>query len=1070
MPIAVLSGSVSLLEARAAKTLNMAWHDGLLDLQAQTPSAGATQAGSVSLKGGWGGSRTLRADWRGVTPRALHGLAPPLQLSGNAVVRPRWRDGLLALAQTDMDVAAEVQGLYGQAFAADVPSAKAFAPATPVPVSLNLAGRYGPGRVLIQSLRLQSQEARASVADSAVQWGGPVPWAVKLAAHVQDFDPRVWLPWPATVTGAHRVSGKLSADLNARWQGQARLDVAPSVLGGLPLQGQVVWQSPANPQRMSLNADVDVAGNALRVQAELPWRRDARGDLDWAEGAQWHGRIQAPALHQLQAIAPLLGAARIGGVVEGEGSARGLWPDLRSEGRLNVSRFQWDTRAGQAYRLESAQANWQLDTADLQAPTQVRVALSKGVAGPMALEQATLEVDGSLQAHRLKLVADMTQQLRKERKPTPVHAELAGQGGLARAGREKAFTGWDGQISQLLVRTGGLTPHVLLMAQPFRIQGNWQQDGRSVVVSPTSVNVLGAGLDVQKLQWRTASVVQDPLGDLQADVQLNPLNLATVLASWQPQAGWGGDLVLTGKLNLRHSQAQPWVVDADVRHLSGDLSLAEPTIEGNVVQRLGIRQASLTVRARDGRWSAEQQFDGRLFGVLSGQAAVTVADPHRLPSADDALSGALNLQVRNLRPWGTWLPAGWRLSGQMQAQATLGGTVGAPQYAGKVTGQGLGIGQALLGVNITDGELEMTLEGDHLHLTRFEAKSGSQGGSLVATGDMQPAEEGMRTTLNIQADRFGLLQRVDRRVVVSGELQGHAEGEDIDILGKVRVDEGLIDISKSDAPMVGDDVYVVNRPGDDEEEEEDTSSSGGPQRKVNANIEVNLGSKLKLRGRGLDAFLTGALTVTTPSNRPSLRGTIKVENGTYAAYGQKLVIERGSVAFTGPIENPRLDILAMRAQSPTAASTDVKVGVNITGTAQDPRVRLYSDPAMSETEKLSWLVLGRAPTGLGGADIGLLQTAAVALLSGEGSSPSDNLIGKLGLDELSVRQSDGAVRETVVNLGKQVSKYWYVGYERSLNATSGNWQLIYRLAQRFTVRAQAGDDNAIDFIWSWRWD
>ena len=30
--------------------------------------------------------------------------------------------------------------------------------------------------------------------------------------------------------------------------------------------------------------------------------------------------------------------------------------------------------------------------------------------------------------------------------------------------------------------------------------------------------------------------------------------------------------------------------------------------------------------------------------------------------------------------------------------------------------------------------------------------------------------------------------------------------------------------------------------------------------------------------------------------------------------------------------------------------------------------------------------------------------------------------------------------------------------------------LFYRLAQRFTVRAQSGDDNAIDLIWWLRWD
>jgi translocation and assembly module TamB len=61
------------------------------------------------------------------------------------------------------------------------------------------------------------------------------------------------------------------------------------------------------------------------------------------------------------------------------------------------------------------------------------------------------------------------------------------------------------------------------------------------------------------------------------------------------------------------------------------------------------------------------------------------------------------------------------------------------------------------------------------------------------------------------------------------------------------------------------------------------------------------------------------------------------------------------------------------------------------------------------------------------------------------------------------------VRETVVSIGKQLSKRWYVGYERSLNATTGNWQLIYRIAQRLTLRAQSGLDNSLDAIWTWRW-
>ena len=38
----------------------------------------------------------------------------------------------------------------------------------------------------------------------------------------------------------------------------------------------------------------------------------------------------------------------------------------------------------------------------------------------------------------------------------------------------------------------------------------------------------------------------------------------------------------------------------------------------------------------------------------------------------------------------------------------------------------------------------------------------------------------------------------------------------------------------------------------------------------------------------------------------------------------------------------------------------LSVGVQVSGTARAPRVRLYSDPDMPDAEKLSWLVLGRS--------------------------------------------------------------------------------------------------------------
>jgi translocation and assembly module TamB len=190
---------------------------------------------------------------------------------------------------------------------------------------------------------------------------------------------------------------------------------------------------------------------------------------------------------------------------------------------------------------------------------------------------------------------------------------------------------------------------------------------------------------------------------------------------------------------------------------------------------------------------------------------------------------------------------------------------------------------------------------------------------------------------------------------------------------------------------------------------------------------------------------------------------VRAESGTYVAYGQKLVIERGVIRFAGDAGNPRLDIIAVRP------NLDVRVGVAVAGNTLSPRVRLFSEPEMSELDKLSWLVMGRASEGLGRTDTALLQRAAVALLAGS-EGGGDALLKNIGLDELSLRQTQsGDVRDTVVSLGKQLSARWYVGYERGVNATTGTWQLIYRIAQRFTLRAQSGEENSLDLVWTWRW-
>ena len=168
----------------------------------------------------------------------------------------------------------------------------------------------------------------------------------------------------------------------------------------------------------------------------------------------------------------------------------------------------------------------------------------------------------------------------------------------------------------------------------------------------------------------------------------------------------------------------------------------------------------------------------------------------------------IELDVANLGTWGTWVPAGWRLGGELRVGASFGGRVGAPEYTGRVVGRGLGVRNFVQGVNIVDGDVAIALQGTAARIERFDARAGD--GRLEVTGDATfgAAPEAQ---LQLRADRFQMLGRVDRRIVASGAAQVRLDARRIAVDGRFGVDEGLIDFSRGDAPTLGDDVQVIRR-------------------------------------------------------------------------------------------------------------------------------------------------------------------------------------------------------------------------------------------------------------------
>jgi translocation and assembly module TamB len=221
-------------------------------------------------------------------------------------------------------------------------------------------------------------------------------------------------------------------------------------------------------------------------------------------------------------------------------------------------------------------------------------------------------------------------------------------------------------------------------------------------------------------------------------------------------------------------------------------------------------------------------------------------------------------------------------------------------------------------------------------------------------------------------------------------------------------------------------------------------------------VDVDLGSGFTFSGEGLDTGLRGQVRVATlPDGALNGFGRIQANNGTYFAFGQKLTIDRGQLIFDGPLDNPALDVVALRK------NLAVEAGVEVTGTARFPRVRLVSNPPVPDNEKLAWLMPGQGLDRASSGDMVALSAASGALL-GRGQRPlNQEIASRVGLDDISfagshVATATGATRGQVVTFGKRLSDRLTLVYEQGLTVATNALRIEYALSRTLTLRAEAG--------------
>lgn len=645
--------------------------------------------------------------------------------------------------------------------------------------------------------------------------------------------------------------------------------------------------------------------------------------------------------------------------------------------------------------------------------------------------------------------------------------QLQGQAGQTKTGVQGALNSLKASLESPLRGPGAWT---LATRQAIPLQwansGAWSVGSGQAALTPPA-RIGGANTRPALVSWNPA---EGKPGQLHSVGRLEALPMAWVEAiagSSLTEAGLQSDLVFGGDWDI--TLAQQLRVRAQVQRTSGDVVLrgddstpAGANTPNNTQIRAQIREARFTLTSDGPALRAALRWDTANAGQVDATASTTLTqqgDQWSWPE-QSPIAGQLQAKLPRIADWSVLAPPGWRMRGNLEANATLSGTRATPQLHGKLQAQNLALRSVVDGVELSDGSLQATLQGDSLTIDNFTLK-GAGGGDVTARGTVgwPGGKPGM--DIQAQARQLRVTTRPDMRITVSGQLAAKLQDTQLHLDGALKVDNARITLPEESAPKLDSDV-VVRRPGS---ANTDTAAAAPQARQITPvlNIKLDVGEDFHLRGLGINTELRGEVQLTGDGTTPKLTGAIRTHNGEYRAYGQWLNIDTGVIRFTGPYDNPVLDILALRP------NLTIKVGVQITGSALAPNIRLYSSPALSDTEALAWLLLGHSSAS-GGAEAAMLQQAALAVVGGK--QTDGGIAGRLGLDELSVGSTTNAEgsKSGAVTLGKRFSRNFYISYEASLAGAMGTLYVFYDLSQRFTLRGQSGANSAVDLIFTLRYD
>lgn len=818
-------------------------------------------------------------------------------------------------------------------------------------------------------------------------------------------------------TGLFQLTGDVSwkdapaFDLMAQGQHFNPAIILPELPGDLTfsmhLKGKLAEQSPQleadigklsgklRDYRISADGKLFLAGDQLTVEALRVVTGANKLAVDGTLGQERGAldvSIDAPELATLW--------PDLGGSLKGGGRLQGAW-------RRPAVEFQ---AQGKRLRFAEHSAGQLAVDIDYRPEAASKLRLSADAIRSGAIEISRLLVEGSGTQAEHSISADL--------RSSEGDLSMALTGGIEK-GR------WQGGLSRLALNVPN--------------QGRWQLgDTMAMTVTPRKA---GADLAFDRgcLVQRAASVcVQGDYrasGDFQAELEASALPLAMLRPYLAEQ------VTLSGAINA----------DAEIARRKGDLA-GRFNIQMPAGAKILLQAEGADVAIPLGASSVVGEVDGEVVSAdldlaLAGKDFVR-GQLRADTGPDQSIMGRVRASVAEFALFNAFVPdkvSG--LKGHLQADLTLYGVVQQPAAAGTVTLSGGAVDVQELGLKLRDINLKIAAARDNAERLQIQggAESGEGSVSLDGFALLQP-ESGWPVELTLTGKNFEVARLPEAQIAVSPALKiAYANGQG-KVTGKLAVPTAVMKLKQlpEQAVQVSEDEIIVGQ----EPAEKTAPAVPG----FDVDIDVELGKNVKFSGLGLNTDLEGKLKIVQRAGQLTMHGTVDMKEARYKQYGQDLAVRKGRFAFSGPVDNPWLDVEAVRV------SNDKKVTavLSVTGSLKAPRTRIYSEPALPEAEALAYLITGRPLNHASESEGKMIAGAALSYGVGKVSW----LANKFGVDKFEVKEGE-TLEDTLLAVGRHLTPEFYIGTKVGLFNKQAVLVLRRMLTEALSVETEAGTSQRI---------